>query len=668
MRKFFDTLAKPFRAFTDAPLKVALPILALYAILIDIVLEICGRHSFGDALAHIYRSPLAFLANVLIILATFSICLFLKRRFAVLFLTSFIWIVLGIINAVVMSSRGTPLSAIDFLIIEEAIGIADAYFTIAQLILIVAAVILAIALIVLLFIFGPRRAKIDWALSGISFGVICVVCTASVLLASYVYSDGENLVDAYNTNGFAYCFSRSLLVHGVQRPDEDAINKKDEFMDKLTTDAPDYDMPGVSDDLTVPNIVVVQLESFFDVKHLIDIEFSQDPVPNYTALKEDGVSGFLGVAHIGGGTANIEFEFLTGMNLDHFGLGEFPYTTVLKSRACETLATNLSQLGYTSHALHNHTATFYNRNTVYPYLGFDTFTPLEMMTNIERNILTFCTDDVLVGEIESALNSTEGQDFVFTVSVEGHGGYPDYNLQSFYTEDDIDVYGIEDDKAYYQYRFYLKLIRQMDQTVKDICTLMEERGEPYVLVFYGDHLPALPIEAHQLDNGNIYQTEYVIKTNIDLTGTENISDINELDRDLETYQLASYIQALCGMSVGDITLLHQHELNTGEMYDDILSTLEYEQLYADKAIYEPADMTIGTRPVIFDKYELYGDTLYIFGSGFNTYSKVRINGIKRATTYIDEFTLAIENVANIRSIEVVQVADDGTELAVSIEK
>ncbi len=661
MRRFFDIIATPARKFTNASLRVALPIIAAAALIINIFLEIALRFSPVSLAEHIISHPLAFLTNVLIIFFTLSVCLLFKRRFATGFLISFLWILLGVINLFVMLKRGTPLSAIDFLIIREAFSIAGAYFTVFHLVLIGVLLLLCITLIVLLFIKAPRRQRVDYKPTLLCFVCVAALTALSVFASSRLLTMPSMLIDAYFDNGFVYCFSRSAIVHGVERPDDDAIDKKDEFMDKLDT-------PVDAVPIDAPNIVVVQLESFFDVKYVKDVEFSRDPIPNYTALKESCVSGFMDVTQKGGGTSNIEFEFLTGMSLKHFGPGEFPHTTILKSRACESLATNLRELGYSTHALHNHIATFYNRNTVYSSLGFDTFTPLELMTNIERNILTFCTDDVLVGEIESALDSTKAQDLVFAISVEGHGGYPNYELGGYYTEDDIEVSGIEDKEVYNQYRFYVKLIEQMDQTVKDICELMEARGEPYVLVFYGDHLPALPITNEQLENKNVYQTEYVIKSNIELVGAAEASDINELDKDLTAYQLGAYIQQLCGMSVGDITRLHQHEFETGESYDDILGTLIYEQLYSDEAAYEPSDMKIGTRPIVLDSHYLYGQTLYIYGSGFNTYSKVEVNGIKRETTYIDENTLAIENVPNIRSIQVLQIADDGTELAASNTK
>ena len=543
-----------------------------------------------------------------------------------------------------------------------------AYFSTIQIVLLGALIVAVIALIVLLFIKCPR-CKVNYLRSFICVCTAAFLCVLVILLETFISSPSSELMTTYNEQGFAYCFTRSIFVHGIDRPDDALKDKTNEFMDKLSGEK-NNDIPANQDELSSPNIVVVQLESFFDVKYIKDIEFSRDPIPNFTALKDDGISGFLQVAHIGGGTANVEFEFLTGMNLNHFGLGEFPYTTVLKNRACETLAANLKTLDYTSHAIHNHIATFYGRNTVYPYLGFDTFTSIEMMEETRRNILGWASDSILVGEIESALDSTEGQDFVFTVSVQGHGGYPDHSVAHVVppTEDDVDIYGFEDEKVYWQYHFYCNLIRQMDDAVGAICDMLEERGEPYVLVLYGDHLPAIPLTREQLENDDMYQTEYVIKTNIELPGAANVDDINELDRNLETYQLSAYIQDLLGMSVGDITLLHQHEFDTGEMYDDMLSTLEYLQLYEDEAMYEPASMTFGTSPITFESYSMSGNTLYITGSGFNRYSKVKIDGNRRDTTFVDSSTLAVENVVfDIDEIDVVQTADDGTELAYAVK-
>ena len=125
------------------------------------------------------------------------------------------------------------------------------------------------------------------------------------------------------------------------------------------------------------------MESFFDVKDIKGVTFSEDPIPNFTALKQICPSGYLTVPFIGSGTANTEFEMLTGMNIDYFSPGEYPYIMALRNNVCESIPYLLKKRGYTSHTMHNNTGTFYSRNEVYPNLGFDTFIPLEYMYNVE---------------------------------------------------------------------------------------------------------------------------------------------------------------------------------------------------------------------------------------------------------------------------------------------
>ena len=62
------------------------------------------------------------------------------------------------------------------------------------------------------------------------------------------------------------------------------------------------------------------------------VNFSENPLPNLTQLSKRCASGFLSVPVIGAGTVNSEFEMLTGMNIDDFGIGEYPYKTVLKEK------------------------------------------------------------------------------------------------------------------------------------------------------------------------------------------------------------------------------------------------------------------------------------------------------------------------------------------------
>lgn len=662
--------------------------LSVLAVIMDLVLESLGRRSVPQAFLHLFTSPVFFAVNVLIILFTFTLCLLSKRRLTVLLFWAVIWLALGVTNCIVLSYRSSPLSAIDILIVKSALGMTAIYFTAIQLVLIILPIAAFVALLIYLFIKSPQ-CRVSYKKSAavvVAAGIVTVGAFALIAHTDAAEYESGELADAYRNCGFAYCFTRSLVSQGVERPEDYSQDKVDGIADALRTesDTEAEDTTVISDAARSPNVIFVQLESFFDVKNIKGLEFSEDPTPNFTAMKQNGVSGFLRVPHVGGGTANVEFEVLTGMNLDHFGFGEYPYTTVLRSRACESLAANLKSLGYAAHAIHNHTATFYDRHTVYANLGFDSFTPVELMQNVERNPLGWAKDKVLISEITSALDSTENADFVFAVSVQGHGKYPDKPLDGdsipsedgYYSEDGdinadgyvIDIGGIEDESIKGQYLYYVNQLYEMDAFIGALCDTLNERGEPFVAVFYGDHLPAIPLSEDMLANGDIYETEYAVFSNVMLEGLAGVSDVNTLDCDFEAYRLSAYIQQLCGMNAGDITLLHQHGFASGAEYDETLRTLEYAQLYdTDKTEYYPAEMTFGTRGITVDSYFMSGNTLYIKGDGFNEYSAVKLDGIRRATELIDEHTLAVENVFfALGEPEVVQVTDDGTELVCAV--
>lgn len=115
-----------------------------------------------------------------------------------------------------------------------------------------------------------------------------------------------------------------------------------------------------------PNIICVLLESFADPYEVNFLNMSEDPIPNFHNLEANYSTGYLTVPVVGAGTANTEFEVLTGMSMQYFGTGEYPYKTILKQTDCESIADDLSQIGYGTHVVHNNTATFYSRNNAFP--------------------------------------------------------------------------------------------------------------------------------------------------------------------------------------------------------------------------------------------------------------------------------------------------------------
>lgn len=134
----------------------------------------------------------------------------------------------------------------------------------------------------------------------------------------------------------------------------------------------------------------------FDPTLVNYLELSEDPIPNFRKLMKEYSSGYYKVPSVGAGTANTEFESITGMSLHYFGPGEYPYKSILKETTCESAPYVLKNLGYTAHAVHNNEANFYGRRSIFPNLGFDTFTSAEYMKDEnQKNPLGWTKDSVI---------------------------------------------------------------------------------------------------------------------------------------------------------------------------------------------------------------------------------------------------------------------------------
>ena len=169
---------------------------------------------------------------------------------------------------------------------------------------------------------------------------------------------------------------------------------------------------------------------------------------------------------VGAGTANTEFEVLTGMSSRFFGPGEYPFQTCLKDQTVESVAYDLKENGYATHAIHNHRAAFYSRNEVYPNLGFDDFTALEYMPAVEKTPTNWAKDGVLKDQILQALDVTEDQaDLVFTVSVQGHGKYP---MEPELEDPAVTVEVCPDEAYRWALEYYVNQIHEMDAFVGEL--------------------------------------------------------------------------------------------------------------------------------------------------------------------------------------------------------
>lgn len=553
----------------------------------NIIVEMLNGRSFVGGMTYIFTDTFSFMINLLIIAATMSIGLLLRKRLAYVLTVGVVWIGLGAANFVITSKRKTPFSATDLKLLGSIDDTIEKYLNAFELIMIIIAIAIVVMAVSFVWMKLPKYAeKISYVRNIIFIIITFAVMSVTVEIGfatGEVSSKFPNMTIAYSDYGFPYCFVTSFIYKGVAQPDEYSKEAVNDILDKM-----DSTVTVDSDNRMTPNIIFLQLESFFDVEKMKELELSAEATPVFNRLKEEYPSGYLTVNNVGYGTANTEFEVMTGLNLDDFGPGEFPYTTILTTNTCEATGFILKELGYATHAVHNNTAVFYSRRSIFKRLGFDTFTSVEYMYPEEYTPTEWAKDAMLTDEIMKALSSTEETDYIYAISVQGHGDYPE---EPVLDNPAITVVGgIEDEGRRNMFEYYVNMIAEMDTFVGELIDELDKSDEDTLLVIYGDHLPSLDIKEDDLINGNLYQTEYVVWNNFNLKME---------DEDIESYQLSSRILEHLNIDGGVINKFHQTYKND-ENYLDRLHLLTFDILYGNMFTYDginpyiATDMKMGT--------------------------------------------------------------------------
>lgn len=515
----------------------------------------------------------------------------------------------------------------------------------------------------------------------------------------------ENLAQGYKDYGFVYSFSASVLDRGMSAPEEyseesiDAVLAKMSEDDMITasseedsvntsanadegavvlekeeltktaasavSDAADNvetavsegadksaeteqntevneKIPGEdSEEQQYPNIICVLLESFVDPALINFMETAEDPIPNFHYLYDNYTSGYLEVPVVGAGTANTEFEILTGMGMQFFGLGEYPYKTILKETNCESIAADLKTLGYGAHVVHNNGGNFYSRANAFSMMGFDTFTCKEMMDIREYTpIGTWPTDDILIGEVEKSLDYTpDQQDFVYTITVEAHGDYP---KEKVLENPAIAVTANgQDEGMSYAWEYYVNQLHEVDDFIGDLIEMLEQRDEKTMVVMFGDHLPTMGLTEEDMTTGSLFQTQYI---------TWNNFGMEKEDKNMRAYQLLADMTDDLGIHNGTMFTFHQNrdKYETEEEYQESMELLQYDILYGEHYVYGgenpyPAtDLIMGTQDVVISRIAEGLDYYYIYGKNFTKWSKVYIDGERVSTSYLSSRALRIK--------------------------
>ena len=614
---------------------------AMIALAIVFLVEVISRRDFISAFQFVGTHTLAYVYNSFLVFASLTLVYFFRRRAFWRFVISGFWTILGIINGCVLSNRVTPFGYTDLKCIPELFAMNNtSYFTAEQATMVVFGLGAFGLFLVALFIKGPRyQGKLHYVMYPIaclSLFFVGIPLTTNVaqstnVIASYY----ANIAQGYSDYGFVYSFSSSVVDRGMSEPENYSKDTIEAIQTNVATAAQETSTNGTDG----PNIICVLLESFCDPEDINFLKTSEDPIPTFHYLEDNFSTGYLTVPVVGAGTANTEFEVLTGMSMQYFGTGEYPYKTILKKTDCEAIASDLSKIGYSSHVVHNNGGNFYSRANAFSMMGFDTFTSKELMNITEYTPNgSWSTDDILVGETIKSLDATEGSDFTYTITVCTHGDYP---TEPVIENPAITISGVDDEAAANQWTYYVNQLNAADKFISSLIDKLSQRDEETIVVMFGDHLPTMGLTDDDMKSGSIYKTKYITWNNFGLP---------KEDADLYSYQLLASITDSVGIHEGTIFNYHQTQSESAT-YLEGLENLQYDLLYGKRYSYNGEDLCPASDLVMgLDEVEITSvrpsaieDKIYIFGKNFTQSSRVFINGEKVPCSQVSTGMLSINS-------------------------
>ncbi len=293
--------------------------------------------------------------------------------------------------------------------------------------------------------------------------------------------------------------------------------------------------PAVSSDFThsahihnpkkpLANIVAVQSESFFDVRELFS-GIKHNVLSEFDRLKDEAiVHGKLNVPAWGANTVRSEFAFLSGLNATKLGVHRFnPYRAVAKGWDIYTMAHFLKSLGYRTIAIHPYPITFYQRNTVYPRMGFDEFLDITSFNDAKR-FGPYVSDMAVADKIKKILSKTEQPVFIFAITMENHGPL---HLEQVTAADSAELYTVPPPKNCTDLTIYLRHLRNANKMMASLRETLEQSPYPAKLCWFGDHVPIMPSVYKHFGKPN-GEVDYVLWSNqkSDKTMIQNLSISN----------------------------------------------------------------------------------------------------------------------------------------------
>jgi len=510
----------------------------------------CQPNALRGVLAGFKAQPLLIVLNALpvgLLLLAFA-CLFRNVFFSAA-LVNLAVCGLSIANRVKIEVRDEPVFPRDFALLKE-VGSAMGTYDIHLPVKVIAVVVLASLVLAALGIFlrckpvslaawkarrkpeaiavTVRSSRLhSWlcrllgcaASIAVLAGLILTVYASNDLYNSFRVSNAYYIPGVFNELGFPYCFCRQFTVWPIDRPE--GFSK---------AEAETWET-GEQTGLGKPvNVIMVMNEAFSDITDSDAFAFdaSNDPLSNLHALQSDphAISGSVVVPGFAGGTANTEFDVLTGMQTNALSAATTSSFRVV-NRNLDSLFRVFAAGGCRTSFFHPGDDWFYNRENVYRWFGAEETVFADEMEDLQYKG-RWVTDDYMADFIEDKFEETAAQGrllFNYTTTIQNHMSYTLDKYGEGYDFPEVPLTIPVSEQVETLLKVYVEGVRDADAMLGRLRDYFAARREPVVLVYFGDHLPYLgdnqlgyrelgmTEESTVWDALTSYETPYVICAN-----------------------------------------------------------------------------------------------------------------------------------------------------------
>lgn len=571
-----DRVLERLQALLGAEGKFAHPLLAasimilLAGVFATLGLEFSSNHDLT------WMYPLCLLLEwALVAFAMLGLFFLFQRRCGGAVVLAVALYVLGLSEYFVILFKSMPISPGDLTALSTAAAVAGTGFTYtitSFCMLSLAFTVIAIQICTLAAQVAPKRQKGSWRglVLNLLIAIVCLggIAAHTTLLDYYhtlyiqVYS--WRPLESYYRQGFLPSFISGAQTIKPSKPEDYTVSGAKKLISEYAKEYDGNNQTGGSSatrleatkqfDEEKPTVIAVMNETFSDLSIYQNMHADYQG-PTYFKSIDDCLSrGRLYVSAYGGGTANTEFEFLTGNSMAYLGSGVYPYTTYDLTDT-ENLAAQFKSLGYYTTAMHPNHGTNWNRENVYKDFGFDQFLTINDFQNAET-LRGMVTDRATYDKILELLDTNSNPQFIFDVTMQNHSGY-DTGLIPYDKQMSLNIDGEFNSNV----NEYVSLIQQSDEALKYFLNKLSKLDRKVVVVFWGDHQPFFPDtyndrwftnEDDATHQERLWQTSYIIWANYDVAGNSQTSH----EEDLSSNYLSSELMKLIGAPLTDYQKAH----------------------------------------------------------------------------------------------------------------